>query len=110
MADADTAVCWGPGCAGESWVPICCFISVAARAEFSISWITFRGRSATWWKDLGNFTDWPEGAQQTISDGTCEKLTVAGGSVSRDPRDEVLLGLRQLRAKYTAAHRSLAPI
>jgi len=42
VADADTQSPGDPGCAGASWGPLCCSIWPAAKAESSISWITFR--------------------------------------------------------------------
>jgi 3-hydroxyacyl-CoA dehydrogenase len=38
VADADTAVCWGPGLRSESWGRVCCSILAVARAESSTSW------------------------------------------------------------------------
>ena len=62
------------------------------------------GPLATWWKDLGSFTDWPEGLKQTIVDGTFAEVDGRTVDQLAATRDDVLLGLLQLRAKYTQAH------
>jgi hypothetical protein len=61
------------------------------------------GPLATWWKDLGSFTDWPEESKQTIIDGTLQEAGERTLEQLAETRDEVLLGLLQLRAKYTEA-------
>jgi hypothetical protein len=61
------------------------------------------GPLATWWKDLGSFTDWPAGSQQTIIDGVSQEAGERSLEQLAETRDEVLLGLLQLRAKHAEA-------
>src|SRR6266571_8254820 len=57
------------------------------------------GPVASWWKDLGGFTDWPEGSKKTIVEGI--KKAADGRSIDElaQLRDEVLLKLVQIRLK-----------
>jgi hypothetical protein len=61
---------------------------------------------ASWWKDLGTMTDWPPNSRETIVDGIAKEA----GGLSVDElarmRDEMLLGLLKIRAKYTPASAS----
>jgi hypothetical protein len=61
------------------------------------------GPLATWWKDLGSFTDWPDGSRQTIVDGVLQEAGNRSLEQLAETRDEVLLGLLQLRSKYSEA-------
>jgi hypothetical protein len=61
------------------------------------------GPVASWWKDLGSFTDWPAGSKQSIVDGVAQE---AGGRTVDElarMRDEVLLELVKLRMKQAEA-------
>jgi hypothetical protein len=59
------------------------------------------GPVASWWKDLGTFTDWPEGSKKTIVDGVAQEADGRSVDQLAETRDEVLLGLLQLRAKHS---------
>jgi 3-hydroxyacyl-CoA dehydrogenase len=101
VADADTAVSWGPGLRWGVMGPNLLFHLGGGQGGIQHFMEHLSGPLATWWKDLGTFTDWPEGLKQTIVDGTLGE--VHGRTVDQlaATRDEVLLGLLQLRAKYT---------
>ena len=97
VADADTAVCWGPGFAGESWGRVCSSIWAAARAAFSISWSIF----PVPWRVVegpGAFTEWPEGSKETIAAGVIKAANGRCIDELAQMRDEVLLELVKLRA------------
>jgi 3-hydroxyacyl-CoA dehydrogenase len=104
VADADTAVCWGPGLRWGVMGPNLLFHLGGGQGGIQHFMEHLSEPLATWWKDLGSFTTWPEGLKQTIAKGTLEE--VSGRTVDQlaATRDEVLLGLLQLRAKYTEAH------
>jgi hypothetical protein len=61
------------------------------------------GPVASWWKDLGTLTDWPPASRETIVDGISKEA--GGRSVEElaQMRDEMLLGLLKIRAKYAGA-------
>jgi 3-hydroxyacyl-CoA dehydrogenase len=103
VSDADTAVCWGPGLRWGVMGPNLLFHLAGGQGGIQHFMEHLSGPVATWWKDLGSFTDWPEGLKQTIANGTLEE--VSGRTVDQlaATRDEVLLGLLQLRAKYAEA-------
>jgi 3-hydroxyacyl-CoA dehydrogenase len=103
VADADTAVCWGPGLRWGVMGPNMLFHLGGGQGGIQHFMDHLSGPVATWWKDLGSFTDWPEGLRETVAKGTLEE--VQGRTVDQlaATRDEVLLGLLQLRAKYTEA-------
>jgi 3-hydroxyacyl-CoA dehydrogenase len=104
VTDADTAVCWGPGLRWGVMGPNLLFHLGGGQGGIQHFMDHLSGPLANWWKDLGSFTDWPEGLKETIIAGTLKE--VDGRTVDQldATRDEVLLGLLQLRTKYTEAH------
>jgi 3-hydroxyacyl-CoA dehydrogenase len=104
VADADTAVCWGPGLRWGVMGPNLLFHLGGGQGGIQHFMEHLSGPLATWWKDLGSFTEWPEGLKQTIANGTLEEVDGRTVDQLAATRDEVLLGLLQLRAKYTEAH------
>jgi hypothetical protein len=61
------------------------------------------GPVATWWKDLGSFTEWPEGSKQTIVDGVMQATEGRTVDQLAHMRDEVLQELLKLRMKQAEA-------
>jgi 3-hydroxyacyl-CoA dehydrogenase len=102
-ADADTAVCWGPGLRWGVMGPNMLFHLGGGQGGIQHFMDHLSGPVATWWKDLGSFTDWPEGLRETVAKGTLEEVDRRTVDQLAATRDEVLLGLLQLRAKYTEA-------
>jgi 3-hydroxyacyl-CoA dehydrogenase len=103
VTDADTAVCWGPGLRWGVMGPNLLFHLGGGQGGIQHFMDHLSGPLATWWKDLGSFTDWPEGLRETISAGTLKEVDGRTVDQLAATRDEVLLGLLQLRAKYTEA-------
>lgn len=103
VADADTAVCWGPGLRWGVMGPNMLFHLGGGQGGIQHFMDHLSGPVATWWKDLGSFTDWPEGLRETVAKGTLEEVNGRTVEQLAATRDEVLLGLLQLRAKYTEA-------
>jgi len=103
VADADTAVSWGPGLRWGVMGPNMLFHLGGGAGGIKHFMDHLSGPLATWWKDLGSFTEWPDGSKQTIIDGVLQEADGRTLDQLAETRDEVLLGLRQLRAKYTEA-------
>ena len=108
VADADTAVCWGPGMRWGVMGPNMLFHLGGGAGGIQHFMDHLSGPLANWWKDLGSFTEWPDGSKQTIIDGVLQEADGRTLDQLAETRDEVLLGLRQLRAKYTEAALTLA--
>jgi 3-hydroxyacyl-CoA dehydrogenase len=103
VADADTAVCWGPGLRWGVMGPNLLFHLGGGQGGIQHFMEHLSGPLATWWKDLGSFTDWPDGLKQTLVDGTLKEVDGRTVDQLAATRDEVLLGLLQLRSKYAEA-------
>jgi 3-hydroxyacyl-CoA dehydrogenase len=103
VTDADTAVCWGPGLRWGVMGPNLLFHLGGGQGGIKHFMEHLSGPLANWWKDLGSFTDWPEGLRETISAGTLEEVDGRTVDQLAATRDKVLLGLLQLRAKSTEA-------
>ena len=103
VADADTAVCWGPGLRWGVMGPNMLFHLGGGAGGIQHFMDHLSGPLASWWKDLGSFSEWPDGSKQTIIDGVFQEADGRTLDQLAETRDEVLLGLRQLRAKYAEA-------
>ena len=101
VADSDTAVCWGPGLRWGVMGPNMLFHLGGGEGGIQHFMEHLAGPMASWWKDLGTLTELSPQTKQTIVEGVTEEA--AGQSVDQlaETRDEVLLGLLQLRAKYS---------
>lgn len=109
VADADTAVCWGPGLRWGVMGPNMLFHLGGGQDGIQHFMDHLSGAVASWWKDLGNFTEWPVGSKDVIIDGV--KKETNGRSVDELARlrDEVLLELIRVRVKQAKAS-TLAPV
>jgi len=103
VADADTAVCWGPGLRWGVMGPNMLFHLGGGAGGIQHFMDHLSGPLASWWKDLGSFTEWPEGSKQTVIDGVLQEADGRTLDQLAETRDDVLLGLRQLRVKYAEA-------
>src|ERR1700754_2520668 len=74
VADADVAVCWGPGLRWGLMGPHMLFHLGGGQGGIQHFMEHLSGPLASWWKDLGSFTDWPEGLKETISAGTLKEV------------------------------------
>ena len=101
VADSDTAVCWGPGLRWGVMGPNLLFHLGGGEGGIQHFMEHLAGPMASWWKDLGTLTELSPQTKQTIVEGVTKEA--AGQSVDQlaETRDEVLLGLLQLRAKYS---------
>ena len=106
VADVDTALCWGPGLRWGIMGQVLLNHLGGGEGGIDHFFAQFTGPMTAWWKVLGSPVLTPE-LQQTLIDG----LHAEVGSRSIDElaaqRDEVMLGLLELRANSEAA--SLVP-
>jgi 3-hydroxyacyl-CoA dehydrogenase len=106
VADVDTALCWGPGLRWGVMGQVLLNHLGGGEGGIEHFFAQFTGPMTAWWKVLGSPVLTPE-LQQTLIDG----LHAEVGSRSIDDlaaqRDEVMLGLLELRASSEAA--SLVP-
>jgi 3-hydroxyacyl-CoA dehydrogenase len=106
VADVDTALCWGPGLRWGIIGQVLLNHLGGGEGGIEHFFAQFTGPMTAWWKVLGSPVLTPE-LQQTLIDG----LHAEVGSRSIDElaaqRDEVLLGLLELRANSEKA--SLVP-
>jgi 3-hydroxyacyl-CoA dehydrogenase len=106
VEDADTAVCWGPGLRWGVMGPNLLFHLGGGSGGIQHFMEHLSDPVASWWKDLGTMTDWPPNSRETIVEGIAKEA----GGLSVDElarmRDEMLLGLLKIRAKYAPASAS----
>jgi 3-hydroxyacyl-CoA dehydrogenase len=103
VADADTAVCWGPGLRWGVMGPNMLFHLAGGQGGIQHALEHLGGPMAVWWKDLGNLTDWPLKSKQAIIDGVLREVGDRSMDQLADARDKVLLGLLDRRAEHDAA-------
>jgi 3-hydroxyacyl-CoA dehydrogenase len=103
VADADAAVCWGPGLRWGVMGPNMLFHLGGGAGGIQHFMDHLAGPVASWWKDLGSFTEWPDGSKQTIVEGVLKEADGRTLDELAETRDEMLLGLVQLRAKSAEA-------
>jgi 3-hydroxyacyl-CoA dehydrogenase len=99
VADADTAVCWGPGLRWGVMGPSMLFHLGGGQGGIQHFMEHLSGPVAMWWKDLGAFTEWPKGSKETIADGITKAANGRSVDELAQMRDEVLLELVKLRVK-----------
>ena len=72
VEDADVAVSYGPGLRWGVMGPSMLFHLGGGEGGIHHFMEHLSGPVATWWKDLGGFTEWPEGSKQTIAAGVLQ--------------------------------------
>jgi len=107
VADADTAVCWGPGLRWGVMGPTMLFHLGGGQGGIQHFMEHLSGPVAMWWKDLGSFTEWPAGSKETIVAGLTEETDGRTVDDLAQMRDDVLLELVKLRRKQVE---SFAPV
>src|SRR6201996_4937391 len=101
VADADTAVCWGPGLRWGIMGPSMLFHLGGGEGGIQHFMEHLSGPVAMWWKDLGSFTEWPEGSKETVAAGVIKAANGRSVDELAQMRDEVLLELVKLRMQQT---------
>jgi 3-hydroxyacyl-CoA dehydrogenase len=102
VADADTAVCWGPGLRWGVMGPNLLFHLGGGPGGIQTFLQHFSGPLTTWWKDLGTLSELSPTIKQAIIDGVLEE---AGGRSVEDlerERDTMLMELLATRARGVA--------
>jgi 3-hydroxyacyl-CoA dehydrogenase len=99
VADADVAVCWGPGLRWGVMGANLLFHLGGGQGGIQHFMDQFTGPLSKWWKDLGNLTDFTPEVKQIIIQGVTEE--VAGRSIDEleHERDTMLLELLATRAR-----------
>ena len=105
VADSDTAVCWGPGLRWGVMGPNMLFHLGGGEGGIQHFMEHLAGPMASWWKDLGTLTELSPQTKQTIIEGVAQEAEGQSVDQLAEIRDEVLLGLLQLRAKYSESSR-----
>src|ERR1700761_2500754 len=99
VTDADAAVCWGPGLRWGVMGPSLLFHLGGGQGGIQHFMEHLSGPMAAWWKDLGSFTEWPEGSKETVAAGVIKAANGRSVDELAQMRDEVLLELVKLRVK-----------
>ena len=98
VADADTAVSWGPGLHWGVMGPNLLFHLSGGEGGINHFMEHLSGPVSTWWNDLGNPTEFTPRVKQTIVDGVLQEARGRSVGELEKERDELLLGLLRLRA------------
>src|SRR6266852_1032251 len=99
VADADTAVCWGPGLRWGVMGPNLQFHLAGGAGGIKHFMDQFTGPLASWWKDLGTLTEFTPQVKQLIVDGVLKEAANRPVEELAREENEVLLGLLRLRAQ-----------
>ena len=102
VADADAVVCWGPGLSWGVMGPNLLFLLGAGHGGVHHFTEHLDGPMSACWKQLGNPELTPK-LKQTIIDGVLREIESHSVAQLGRERDELLLGLLRLRAKYSKA-------
>jgi len=99
VADSDVAVCWGPGLRWGVMGPNLLFHLGGGQGGIQHFMEQFTGPLATWWKDLGNITEFSPEVKKTITDGVLKEAHGRSIDELEHDRDTMLLELLATRAK-----------
>src|ERR1700731_1849987 len=99
VADADAAVCWGPGLRWGVMGPNLLFHLGGGPGGIQHFMDHLSGPVSTWWKDLGTITEFSPQVKQTIVNGVLKEANGRSIAELERERDEMLLELLATRAK-----------
>jgi 3-hydroxyacyl-CoA dehydrogenase len=99
VADADTAVCWGPGLRWAVMGPNLLFHLGGGEGGIRHFMDHLAGPMAAWWKDLGAETEFTPEMKRTIVDGVLQEADGRSIDELEKQRDDVLLGILRLRSE-----------
>ena len=99
VADADVAVCWGPGLRWGVMGPNLLFHLGGGQGGIQHFMEQFSGPLSTWWKDLGKITEFSPEVTQTIIEGVQDEAGNRSIDELEHERDAMLLELLATRAK-----------
>ena len=99
VADADTAVSWGPGLRWGVMGPTMLFHLGGGEGGIEHFFDQFTGPMTAWWKVLGSPQITPE-VRKTVVAGVLQEAQQRSLKELAEQRDDVLLGLLALRAQH----------
>ena len=99
VTDADAAVCWGPGLRWGVMGPSLLFHLGGGQGGMQHFMEHLSGPLATWWKDLGQITEFSSEAKQTIIEGVRKEAGDRSIDELERERDAMLLELLATRTK-----------
>src|ERR1700746_67924 len=99
VADADAAVCWGPGLRWGLMGPNLLFHLGGGEGGIQHFMEHLSGPVATWWKDLGTITEFSPEVKQTIVNGVLKEANGRSIAELERERDSMLLELLATRSK-----------
>jgi 3-hydroxyacyl-CoA dehydrogenase len=99
VADADAAVCWGPGLRWGVMGPNLLFHLGGGQGGIQHFMEHLSGPVSTWWKDLGTLTAFSPQVKQTITDGVLQEAGNRSISELEHERDAMLLELLATRVR-----------
>ena len=102
VADADAAVCWGPGLRWGVMGPNLLFHLGGGQGGIQHFMDHLSGPISTWWKDLGTITEFTPQIRQTIISGVLKEAGSRPIEELEQERDNALLQL--LAARANAEH------
>lgn len=108
VADADAAVCWGPGLRWGVMGPNLLFHLGGGEGGIRHFMDHLSGPLASWWKDLGTITDFSPEVKQAIIDGAINEADGRSIEELEHERDTMLLELLATRAKTEAEQVAMA--
>ena len=98
VADADAAVCWGPGLRWGIMGPNLLFHLGGGQGGIQHFMGHLSGPVSTWWKDLGTITEFSPQLRQTIIDGVLKEAGSHSIEELEEERNTMLLELLAVRA------------
>jgi 3-hydroxyacyl-CoA dehydrogenase len=104
-ADVDTALCWGPGLRWGIMGQLMLNHLGGGDGGIEHFFHQFTGPMTAWWKVLGNPVLTPE-VQQKLIDGVHAEVGTRSVNELAAERDEVLLGLIELRLRVARESQS----
>ncbi|MCU1287223.1 MAG: fadC6 [Acidobacteriales bacterium] len=99
VEDSDTAVSWGPGLRWGVMGPNLLFHLGGGQGGIQHFMEQFTGPLSTWWKDLGNITEFSPEVKKTIIEGVQKEAGNRSIDELERERDSMLLELLATRAK-----------
>jgi 3-hydroxyacyl-CoA dehydrogenase len=110
VADADDAVCWGPGLRWGVMGPSLLFHLGGGQGGIRQFIEHFSGPLATWWKDLGRLTELSPQLKQVIIDGVLEEVGGRSAESLEQERDAMVMELIVTRLKDRNVVQTARPV
>jgi 3-hydroxyacyl-CoA dehydrogenase len=107
VADADTAVCWGPGLRWGLMGPNLLFHLAGGAGGIEHALDHLGGPMALWWKDLGTPTEFTPRIKQMLIEGVTTETNGHSIEELAEERDTMLLQLLSLRTAVDKSARTL---